>query len=112
MPVYDYHCEANGRTVAVRHGIETELTTWGEVCYAAQIPMGDTEFLAPVQKLVSAPAIALPTGNSALKGLGFTKLVRRDDGVYENVTRSGDEPRYMRAGEPGSLPHLHRKIGD
>ncbi len=112
MPVYDYHCDANGRTVAVRHRVDVELTTWGEVCYAAQVPMGDTEFLAPVRKLISAPALAIPVGNSRLKDLGFTKLVRRDDGVYENVTRSGDEPRYMRAGDANSVPHLHKKVGD
>lgn len=112
MPAYDYHCDENGLTVQVRHGLDIELTTWGEVCYAAQYPMGDTDFLAPVRRLVSAPAIAIPVGNSDLRGKGFTKLVRRDDGVYENVTRGADEPRYMKAGDPATLPHLHRKIGD
>jgi hypothetical protein len=112
MPTYDYFCPANGRTVAVRHRMETELTTWGEVCYAAQIPLGDTEFLASVRKVVSAPAVAVPVGNSALKNLGFTKLVKRDDGVYENVTRTGEESRYMRAGDDASRPHLNKKIRD
>ena len=37
---------------------------------------------------------------------------QRDDGVYENVTRSGGEARYMRRGEADSLPHLNKKIGD
>lgn len=112
MPVYDYHCEANGTTVAVRHGIDVELTTWGEVCYAAQVPMGDTEFLAPVRKVISPPAIAIPVAKSSLKNLGFTKLVKRDEGVYENVTRAGDEPRYMRAGDKSTLPDLRSKISD
>lgn len=112
MPAYDYHCDENGRTVQVRHGLETELKTWGEVCYAAQVPLGDTDFLAPVRKLVSAPAIAVPVSNSDLRGKGFTKLVRRDHGVYENVTRSGDEARYMRAGDSATLPHIHKKVGD
>jgi predicted nucleic acid-binding Zn ribbon protein len=112
MPAYDYYCEENGRTVQVRHGLDVELTTWGEVCYAAQVAMGETDFLAPVRRLVSAVAIATPVGNAALRGKGFTKLVRRDAGVYENVTRSGDEPRYMKAGDPTTLPHLHKKVGD
>lgn len=112
MPVYDYFCEANGTTTAVRHGIDVELSTWGEVCYAAQVPMGDTDFLAPVRKVISAPAIAIPVANSNLKNMGFTKLVKRDDGVYENVTRTGDEARYMRAGDPNSLPNLRDKISD
>ncbi len=112
MPVYDYRCDANGQTVAVRHGIDIELTTWGEVCYAAQVTMGDTDFLAPVTKVISAPAISIPIGNSKLKNMGFTKLVKRDGGVYENVTRTGDEARYMQAGDTRTLPHLHKKVTD
>lgn len=112
MPLYDYYCEANGCTVEVKHGIDVELTTWGEVCYAAQVALGDTDFLAPVRKVLSPPAIAIPTSNSDLRSKGFTKLVKRDDGVYENVTRSGDEARYMRAGQADTLPHLHKKVGD
>ena len=112
MPTYDYYCEENGLTVQVRHGIDVELTTWGEVCYAAQFTMGDTDFLAPVRKVLSPPAISIPASNADLRSKGFTKLVKRDTGVYENVTRSGDEARYMRAGQADTLPHLHKKVGD
>ncbi len=113
MPSYDYYCETNGLTVTVKHGIEVELTTWGEVCYAAQYTMGDTDFLAPVRKVHSVPpGIAVPVGNAGLKNMGFTKLVKRDDGVYENVTRTGKESRYMRAGDPNTLPEIHKKISD
>ncbi len=112
MPYYDYHCPENGRTIEVRHAIDVALSTWGEVCYAAQIPLGDTDFCAAVEKVLSPPALAFPAGNSKLKEKGFTKLVKRDDGVYENVTRAGDEKRYMQAGDPQSLPHLDKKIRD
>jgi predicted nucleic acid-binding Zn ribbon protein len=112
MPRYDYYCEANGQTVEVRHGMDVVLKTWGEVCYAGQIPLGETEFLAPVRKVLSAPGISLPTGNAKLKEVGFTKLVKRDDGVYENVTRTGSEQRYMEAGKPESIPHVHKKVSD
>jgi len=112
MPIYSYFCETNGRTIDVRHRVEVELQTWGEVCYAAHLPIGDTDFLTPVRKRLSPPALAFPTGNSALRDQGFTKLVKRDEGVYENLTRSGDEARYMRADDPASLPDLRRKIGD
>jgi hypothetical protein len=61
---------------------------------------------------MSAAAIAIPTGNSTLKNAGFTKLVKREKGVYENVTATGDEERYMIAGRPETRPHLHKKIGD
>jgi len=112
MPNYDYFCEDNGQTVAVRHGIGAKITTWGELCYAAQVPLGETDFFAPVRKVLTPPGIAFPTGNSKLKEVGFTKLVKRDDGVYENVTRTGKEERYMKAGQPETMPHLHKKVGD
>ncbi len=112
MPRYDYYCAANKQTVEVRHRMDVVLTTWGEVCYAGQTPMGQTDFMAPVRKVLSAPGVCLPTGNSKYKEIGFTKLVKRDDGVYENVTRTGDEQRYMKAGQPETLPHLHKKISD
>ncbi len=112
MPVYVYLCEENGQTVEVRHGIDQALGTWGEVCYAAQIPLGDTDFLASVRKVLTPPGIAVPKSNAEIRNMGFTKLVKRDDGVYENVTRSGGESRYMRRGEADSLPHLSKKIGD
>lgn len=92
--------------------MDVAIETWGEVCYAAQISLGDTDFMSPVKKVLSAPSISLPTGDSKLKEVGFTKLVKRDDGVYENVTRTGDEQRYMKSGQPESMPHLHKKIGD
>ena len=112
MPSYDYYCETNGETIEVRHGVDQKITTWGELCFAAQVPLGETDFFAPVRKVLSAPGIALPTGNAKLKEVGFTKLVKRDDGVYENVTRSGSEERYMKAGDAESLPHIHKKVGD
>jgi len=112
MPNYEYVCDDNAAVVEVRHGMHTVIRNWGELCYAAQIPLGDTPFEAAVRKRLSAPGIAIPTGNSQLKNAGFTKLVKRDNGVYENVTATGGEKRYMKAGDPTSLPHLHKKIGD
>lgn len=112
MPVYEYRCDDNGQTVTVKHGMDYVIRNWGELCFAAQVPMGDIDFEAPVRKLMSAPAISIPTGNSTLKNAGFTKLVKRDQGVYENVTATDSEKRYMKAGDPSSMPHLHKKIGD
>ena len=113
MPVYDYHCEENGMTVEVIHPIDTVLHSWGEVCYIAQISLGEIDPMAPVKKVIKqAPGVAVPISNSDLKNKGFTKLVKRDDGVYENVTATGGEKRYMKRGDPDSVPHLHKKIGD
>ena len=110
MPNYDYYCEINDTIVEVNHSIDTVITTWGELCFTAQIPLGDTEFTAPVKKRITPIAISFPTGNSKLKEHGFTKLVRRDDGVYENMTATDGEKRYMKAGDKSSMPHLHKKI--
>ena len=57
-------------------------------------------------------AVSTPKTNADLKNLGFTKLVKRDTGVYENVTATGSEKRYMKAGDPSSVPDIKRKISD
>ncbi|HKK16921.1 MAG TPA: zinc ribbon domain-containing protein [Gammaproteobacteria bacterium] len=112
MPTYDYYCKANNRTVEVVHTMNVTLGTWGEVCYVAQIPLGETDPLAPVRKVISAPAIAVSIGNSTLREKGFTKLVKRDKGVYENVTALDHEKRYMTAGDVSSIPDFKKKIED
>ena len=112
MPSYDYYCELNGETVEASHSINDSVINWGELCYVTQHPLGDTDPLAPVRKVIRAPAIAFPTGNAELKSHGFTKLVKRDDGVYENVTAIDGEKRYMKAGDQSSIPNLKKKIED
>lgn len=55
MALYDYYCEANDRTIEVRHGMSDSLTTWGELCEATGIEPGDTPADAPIRRLMSAP---------------------------------------------------------
>jgi hypothetical protein len=112
LPSYDYFCELNGETIEATHSINASISNWGELCYVTQHPLGETDPLASVRKVIRAPAIAFPTGNAELKNHGFTKLVKRDDGVYENMTAVGDEKRYMNAGDPSSIPHIKKKIED
>ena len=112
VPVYEYYCPANDRTVEVKHPAGVQLRFWAELCYAAQVPLGETDPEAPVKKRVSAPAVSVSTGNSDLRSLGFTKLVRRDRGVYENVTATGAEARYFRPGDAAGQPDFRRKIRD
>jgi len=113
MPVYEYHCEDNDRIVEVVHPMGSKLETWGELCFVAQIPMEDTDPLSPVTRIFThAPGMAVSTFNSEIKNMGFTKLVKRDDGVYENVTATGSEKRYMNKGDKESVPHFHKKIED
>jgi len=112
MPAYDYFCEANDRTVEVIHTVNVTLKTWGEVCYVARVPLGDTDPLAPVRKVITPSVISIPVSNTKLKEVGFTKLVKRDKGVFENVTALDHEKRYMKAGDPSSIPDLKKRIED
>jgi putative FmdB family regulatory protein len=67
---------------------------------------------SPVNKRVSRINISTPRTNSELRDLGFTKLVRRDDGVYENVTARSGDSRYMVRGRPETLPDVKKTIAD
>ena len=113
MPRYDYYCEANGKTIEVSHSIKQVLTTWCELCQMANIDLGDTPASAAVRiRITTPPMMNTPTGDSELKNLGFTKLVKRQDGTYENVTRTGTEKKHLDPNDPSSMPHLHKKIKD
>ena len=112
MPTYEYYCEANGHHVDALHEIGRTLETWGELCEIADHARGDTDPGAGVRRVVSAPGLSFPKGNSALKGMGFTKLVKREKGVYENVTATGEENRYVKPGDQSTYPDFKNKIGD
>ena len=62
MPMYEYYCPSNHRTVEVMHGMSGLLKTWGEVCEAAGERPGTTHADEPVEKLLSAGMVI--TGNS------------------------------------------------
>jgi hypothetical protein len=113
MPRYDYYCAANDTVVEVVHPLREKLQTWGQVCERSGHALGEVDASTEVSRIITtAPMANTPVGNSGLKNLGFTKLVKRDDGVYENVTRSGTEKRYMKSGDVSSMPHLQKKLGE
>jgi len=104
MPVYEYEhtgapCEI-GPAFEIRQSMKDAPLTACPSCGG------------PVRKLISRVAVSMPKGNAQLKDLGFTKLVRRDDGVYENVTRREGESRYMLRGRPETLPDVKRIVRD
>ena len=65
-----------------------------------------------VQKLISSPNISTPKTNSELRNLGFTKLVKRDDGVYENVTAKGGQNKMVIRNRPETVPDVKGAITD
>lgn len=104
MPVYEY--EHLGEGCALGKGFELCQSMYSAPFTACP------ECGQAVRKLISLSSISTPKGNSDLKNLGFTKLVRRDNGVYENVTATGKESRIWDASRPETMPDLRSKIGD
>ena len=104
MPVYEYeHTEspcAIGRVFEVAQSLKERPLS--------KCPHCDR----PVKKLISLAGLSVPKTNSELRDLGFTKLVRRDDGIYENVTPRNGENRYMERGKPESVPNISKIIKD
>jgi hypothetical protein len=79
----------------------------------ADVPIKDCPHCkGPVQKIISQTNISCPKTNGELRDLGFTKLVKRDDGVYENVTARDGDSRYMERGKPQTIPDLSKTIAD
>ena len=112
MPRYDYHCPDNGFIVEVRHGDNERIKTWGELCEKAMIGPRGTPDDAPVELVVHAPALSFPKGDVALKNMGFSKLVRRETGVYENVTAQDGQSKIVSADNPASALNLGATLGD
>lgn len=63
-------------------------------------------------RLILPVNVSTPTGDSDLKDKGFAKLVRRDKGVYENVTAMNHESRYYYADRPETMPDIKTRVGD
>ncbi len=104
MPVYEYEhlsapCEG-GRVFEVRQAL-------GDAPLAVCPCCGGM-----VRKIMSRVASSVAKSDGELRDMGFTKLVRRDDGVYENVTRRSGDSRYMIRDKPETIPDLRRTITD
>lgn len=105
MPVYEYaHCAKGECSLGANFDFEQSMKD-DALTVCPECGQG-------VQRLISAVGIATPRTNAELKNLGFTKLEKRDTGVYENVTATGSESRYMEADKPETIPHINKKIGD
>lgn len=66
----------------------------------------------PVERLIGRTYISTPISDTELRDKGFAKLVRRDHGVYENVTALDHESRIWEAGKPETMPDIKRRISD
>jgi len=71
MPYYEYHCGTNGRTLEVRHGMNDQVETWGELARRAGLEPGDTPADTPVERLLSAPVpLTGSTPEAGFRGCG------------------------------------------
>jgi len=104
MPVYEYeHTED-----PCPHGRIFEITQSLEERPLVKCPQCGR----PIKKLISLVGVSTPKTNSELRDLGFTKLVKRDDGVYENVTARKGDSRYMERGKPETVPNVAKVTAD
>ena len=100
MPIYEYeHTESpcnSGRVFEVKQSLDDCPLS---VCPRCQ---------GPVRKIMSLNFVNTPKSNADLRDRGFTKLVKRDDGVYENVTRRHGDSRYMLRNRPETIPDISK----
>lgn len=102
MPIYEYeHLESpceQGKLFEAKQSIDDNALTRCPLCGG------------PVRKLISRININTPKTNRELRDLGFTKLVKRDDGVYENVTARDGDNRMVLRDKPETLPDLKKTL--
>ena len=65
-----------------------------------------------VERLITPTFVSAPTADTDLRDKGFAKLVKRDKGVYENVTALDGESRIWDANKPETMPDIKRRIRD
>jgi len=104
MPVYEYehtkeYCDI-GRLFEIEQSIHDDPLNHCPKCHKK------------VKKLISIAYINTPKSNTELRDMGFTKLVKRDDGVYENVTARGNDSKFVDSNKPETLPDLSKTIRD
>ena len=74
MPFYQYHCPENGKTLEVMHGLSAHISTWGELCEAADEKPGNTPPETPVEKVIGQVGVKPGTRDT------FTPASGRSDG--------------------------------
>ena len=97
--------------------IKEELAPWERCLIINRRSAKNSSLAAPIvpvryKKIISRINISCPKTNSELRDLGFTKLVKRDDGVYENMTSRDGDSRYMVKGKTETIPNLGKTISD
>jgi len=104
MPVYEYQHKKKpcklGEVFEIEQSIKDDRLNTCPECEGE------------IVRLISGAYINSPTGVSQYKNMGFTRLEKRDEGVYENVTAGHGENRIMERGKPETVPDISKTISD
>lgn len=65
-----------------------------------------------VERVLEASMIKLKPLDCELRDKGFTKLVRVDEGLFENKTRRAGESKYVDRYKPETFPILEKTVED
>ncbi len=82
MPIYEYHCEANGQTIELVHPMATRFSTWGELCDYTERDLGETESSAEVKRLVGG-------GNATMDPVTTSKTLKAAGAASTNLASKG-----------------------
>ncbi|MDR1111577.1 MAG: zinc ribbon domain-containing protein [Deltaproteobacteria bacterium] len=106
MPLYSYRHSADSRSCEHYPDFEFDQP-------ARDLPLTVCPWCGVrVQRVIGAPAIKKRLLDCELRDKGFTKLVRVDEGLYENKTRRPGEDKYVDRHRPETLPKLEKTIRD
>lgn len=107
-PVYSYRHEDGEAARSCPAGVDFE---WDQV--ARDLPLSRCPHCGgKVERSLSVSSIRAKKFNCELKDMGFTKLVRVDDGIFENVTRRHGEKKYIDRRDPDTFPDLSKTVKD
>jgi len=107
-PVYSYHHLDRDQAAACPGGAEFE---WDQP--SLDLPLSRCPRCGgAVERGLHPASIRTRKFNCELKDLGFTKLVRVDEGVFENVTRRPGEDKYVDRRRPETFPDLSKTVKD
>jgi predicted nucleic acid-binding Zn ribbon protein len=104
MPTYNYEHEGEGCRLGKCFLVEQSIHESAlEKC---------PECGQEVYRVISPTYISTPTTDTDLKDKGFAKLVKRDKGVYENVTALDGESKIWDSRDPSTMPNIKKRISD
>jgi hypothetical protein len=86
MPSYLYRIRATESRFEAVHGMTQYPKTLGELCEVAGLELAGRDPGLEVERLIQPVAGKVQDFRSDIRDRGFSKMVKRSDGTYENMT--------------------------